>query len=124
MLNFIFYGDVIKSECYKGKSLWINSDIFIKKIELVNSAFIPVNAKNDSLTANNRESVILCVFMTHNITLFLFYTIRIKNSQIILNSDCRIHHNSLYIPYISVIILFQRDKPVFFYPRPPSLAQK
>ena len=72
MLNFIFYGDVIKSECYKGKPLWINSDIFIKKIELVNSAFIPVNAKNDSLTANNRESVILCVFMTHNIYTFSF----------------------------------------------------
>lgn len=44
-----------------------------KKIEYSNSIFAPIKAKNDTLTVNNNESVILCVFMTHSITLFYFY---------------------------------------------------
>lgn len=47
--------------------------LFIKKIEYPNTTFAPIKAKNDTLTVNNNESVILCVFMTHSITLFYFY---------------------------------------------------
>ena len=54
------------------------NDLFIKKIEYPNTTFAPINAKNDTLTVNNNESVILCVFMTHSITLFYDFICKIS----------------------------------------------
>ena len=71
-----------------------------KKIEYPNTTFAPIKAKNDTLIVNNRESVIICVFMTHIITLFYFCTSEIKNRQFFYNSVCKISVIYAYVIYI------------------------
>ena len=93
-----------------------------QKIEYPNTTFAPIKAKNDTLTVNNREIIILCGFMTHSIMIFCFYTAKTANIQIILNSDYKISCICSYIHYICNLFLFQRDKLFFCCPRPPKFG--
>lgn len=73
-----------------------------QKIEYPNTTFAPIKAKNDTLTVNNNESVILCVFMTHSITLFYDFI-------------CKISVICAYIIYIFFIVC-KWYKPPIRYP--------
>lgn len=64
----------------KYKLLFIYQKPSLSKNKIDKFGFLISNAKNDSLTVNNKKSVILCVSMTYSMTLFVFYTVWISNS--------------------------------------------
>ena len=85
----------------------------LSKIQSGNSSSVPDSAKNDSFRVNNRKSVILCEFITHNITLFFYAT---KFGQIFFNLICEIYVIYSYLIYICIFIAREWDKPPIRYP--------
>lgn len=103
---------------------------FVKKIYLTIQTFLPLYAKNDYLTVNNRKSVILCVFMTDNITLFGLYTAVLYICQIFLGDICENsfikYYQKLLCGFLSdifVLYLFTliNNRKCFFIRPPPDM---
>ncbi len=82
----------------------------VKKINLTHSALLTSGAKNANLTEIYSKSVILCDLLTHNITLFPFYTAEIRSGQNYFNTDCKFSLNTGEIPYLCEYISYLRIK--------------
>ena len=65
-----------------------------KKRVLTYSAHFPICAKNANLTEKQAKSDILCDLLTHNISLFSFYTSNTQSKQNFFNPDCKFSCNA------------------------------
>ena len=65
-----------------------------KKRVLTYSAHLPICAKNANLTEKQAKSDILCDLLTHNISLFSFYTSNTQSKQNFFNPDCKFSCNA------------------------------
>lgn len=66
----------------------------LKKRVLTYSAHLPICAKNANLTEKQAKSDILCDLLTHNISLFSFYTSYTQSKQNFFNPDCKFSCNA------------------------------